>query len=106
MSDKDTKDTYEADDSIMNPSGKGEHGMPMKRMTAFLTQAAKVSTPRSQKLMTTAPKTLTKQMTASSIQVAKVSTRKSQRRGTMGRKIRTKPTTVSLTRVVKVSILQ
>jgi hypothetical protein len=25
MSDKDTKDTYEVDDSILNPSGKGEH---------------------------------------------------------------------------------
>ena len=25
MGDNDTKDTYEADDSILNPSGKGEH---------------------------------------------------------------------------------
>lgn len=25
MGDNDTKDTYEADDSILNPTGKGEH---------------------------------------------------------------------------------
>ena len=25
MTDKETKDTYEADDSLLNPSGEGEH---------------------------------------------------------------------------------
>ena len=38
MGDKDTKDTYDADDSILNPPKT-----LMKRMTAFSIQVAKVS---------------------------------------------------------------
>ncbi len=64
MGDKDTKDTYEADDSILNPSGKGEHTEVTEteddgtentyEADDSLTQAAKASSPRSQRLAMTA----------------------------------------------------
>lgn len=87
MGDNDTKDTYEADDSILNPSGKGEHTevteteeegteKTYEADDSIFNPAAKASSPRSQRLVTTAPKTLMKRTTASSIQVAKVNTRK------------------------------
>ena len=68
MGDKDTKDTYDADDSIMDPPKT-----LMKRMTAFSIQVAKVSTPKSQRLWTMGQKTQMKPTTVSSTQVVKVS---------------------------------
>ena len=77
MGDKDTKDTYEADDSILNPSGKGEHTEVTETEddgtentyeaddSILITQVAKASIAKSQRLVTTAPKTLMKRMTAS-----------------------------------------
>jgi hypothetical protein len=88
MGDNDTKDTYEADDSILNPSGKGEHTEvtetredgtkdTTKPTIVFSTRVVKASIPRLPRLRTRpVGKIPTKRTTAFSIRAEKANTPK------------------------------